>query len=186
MANNSMKEANLKSLGKRWAWFLGLGILLIILGVWASGYSIFVSTIALLWFGVILFLSGIFQLASQFLGERRHDFWFHLLFGVLSIGVGLWIIFQPLQAAMTLTWLIAIFLAFIGVVQVIYAIIARKEQSGWMFFNGAVDLLLAIIIWVNWPESGLWVIGLFVSIQVILVGWMLVMIGFSVKPQSTT
>lgn len=181
MNNNSVEEDNLQSMQKKWGWFLGLGILLIIVGLWASGYSIFVSAVAVIWFGVILFLSGIFQLASQFLGKRRHDFWFHLLFGVLSIGVGLWIMFEPLQAAATLTWIIGVFLAFIGVIQIIYSIVSRKEQAGWMLFNGVVDLLLAIIIWVNWPESGLWVIGLFVSIQVILVGWMLLMIGVAMK-----
>jgi len=181
MNNNSIKGLELASLQKRWGWFVSLGILLIVLGVWAASYSIFVSAIALMWFGIILLVSGIFQLVSQFMGEKRHDFWFHVLFGILSIFVGLWILFQPLQAAIMLTWIIGVFLGVIGIVQIVYSLPIRKGHSGWMLFNGIVDLLLAIIIWAHWPASGLWVIGLFVSIQVILVGWTLVMLGLAAK-----
>ncbi len=37
------------------------------------------------------------------------------------------------------------------------------------------------MIWRQWPLSGLWVIGLFVGIQMILNGWSLVMLSLAVK-----
>lgn len=173
-----------KSLAKNWGWLLALGILLVILGVWAAFYSVFVSVIAIVWLGILLLISGVFQIASQFIGEKRHDFWFNLLFGILSIILALWIFFRPLQATIALTWIIIIFLAAIGVIQIIYSLAMRKAQWGWVLFNGIIDLLLAILIWVHWPASGLWVIGLFISIQVILVGWMLIMFAIAAKQKA--
>lgn len=37
------------------------------------------------------------------------------------------------------------------------------------------------MIWQQWPWSGLWVIGLFVGIDLIFYGWSLVMVGLSAK-----
>jgi uncharacterized membrane protein HdeD (DUF308 family) len=36
---------------------------------------------------------------------------------------------------------------------------------------------LGILIWRQWPLSGLWVIGLFVGIEMIMYGWTLVMLS---------
>ena len=38
-------------------------------------------------------------------------------------------------------------------------------------------LILGVIIWRQWPVSGLWVIGLFIGIDLIFHGWWLVMLA---------
>jgi uncharacterized membrane protein HdeD (DUF308 family) len=38
---------------------------------------------------------------------------------------------------------------------------------------------LGIMIWRQWPYSGLWVIGLFVGIEMLLNGWSLVMLSLT-------
>jgi uncharacterized membrane protein HdeD (DUF308 family) len=47
--------------------------------------------------------------------------------------------------------------------------------------HGVVILLLGIAIWRQWPLSGLWVIGLFIGIDMVLNGWSLVMLGLAAK-----
>jgi uncharacterized membrane protein HdeD (DUF308 family) len=37
------------------------------------------------------------------------------------------------------------------------------------------------MIWRQWPVSGLWVIGLFIGIDLIFYGWSLVMLGLLAK-----
>jgi uncharacterized membrane protein HdeD (DUF308 family) len=52
--------------------------------------------------------------------------------------------------------------------------------AGWMMvvlFNGVISLILGVMIWWQWPYSGLWVIGLFVGIEMLLNGWSLVMLS---------
>ena len=37
--------------------------------------------------------------------------------------------------------------------------------------NGVVTFLLGILIFTDWPISGLWIIGFFIGIDMILSGW---------------
>jgi len=48
-----------------------------------------------------------------------------------------------------------------------------------VMFNGIISLILGIMIWRQWPYSGLWVIGLFVGIEMLLNGWSLVMLSLT-------
>jgi uncharacterized membrane protein HdeD (DUF308 family) len=37
------------------------------------------------------------------------------------------------------------------------------------------------MIWSQWPVSGLWVIGLFIGIDMIFYGWSLIMLGVTAR-----
>jgi len=52
---------------------------------------------------------------------------------------------------------------------------------GWMFVNGTMSVLLAIIFLIGWPQSSLWLVGLFVAISLFFDGLALVMIGWTAK-----
>jgi uncharacterized membrane protein HdeD (DUF308 family) len=75
--------------------------------------------------------------------------------------------------------IIAMFLVFEGVFRIVAALVARYPHSGWVLFNGVITLLLGVMIWRRWPYSGLWVIGLFVGIEMLLNGWSLVMLSLA-------
>ena len=47
--------------------------------------------------------------------------------------------------------------------------------------SGVLSLLLGILIWKQWPEASLWVIGLFVGIEVLFTGWTWVMLSLLLK-----
>jgi len=42
-------------------------------------------------------------------------------------------------------------------------------------------VLLGVLIWQGWPETGLWVIGLFVGIDLILIGRTWVAVGRTLR-----
>ena len=57
----------------------------------------------------------------------------------------------------------------------------RFSAWPWVLLNGVVTLLLGISIWRQWPESSLWVIGLFVGIDLIFNGWSWVMLALAAR-----
>ncbi len=57
----------------------------------------------------------------------------------------------------------------------------RFPHWGWVLFNGIITLILGIIIWRQWPVSGLWVIGLFIGIDLIISGWAWIMLSFAAR-----
>jgi uncharacterized membrane protein HdeD (DUF308 family) len=57
------------------------------------------------------------------------------------------------------------------VLRILFSLGANYPGWPWVLLNGVVDLVLGGLIWSGWPESSLWVIGLFVGIDLILHGW---------------
>jgi uncharacterized membrane protein HdeD (DUF308 family) len=124
---------------------------------------------------------GILQAIHAFACKKWSGFFIDLLTGLLYIVVGFMCVANPGATAVALTLLIAMFLMFGGIFRIVIALIMRHQHWGWLLLHGAINLLLGILIWRQWPLSGLWVIGLFVGIDMIINGWSLVMLGLTAK-----
>ena len=168
-----------EELRRSWGWFLGLGIGLILLGVIAIGAAFFM-TIASVWlFGWLLIIGGVMEVVHAFWHKRWAGFFLDLLTGVLYVVAGWMMVNNPQESALLLTLLIAMFLVFEGVFRIVAALAVRYPHWGSVLVNGVISLVLGMLIWRRWPVSGLWVIGLFVGIEMLLNGWSLVMLSMT-------
>ncbi|MGB5427063.1 MAG: hypothetical protein WBN95_09750 [Gammaproteobacteria bacterium] len=52
---------------------------------------------------------------------------------------------------------------------------------GWIVFAGLVSIVPGGIIFSGWPVSGLWVIGMFVAIELILQGFAMISIARAMR-----
>ena len=57
----------------------------------------------------------------------------------------------------------------------------RFEHWGWVLFNGLITFVLGLMIYQQWPLAGLWIIGLFVGIDMILSGWSWLLLSLSAR-----
>ena len=80
-----------------------------------------------------------------------------------------------------MTKFIAIFLIVSGVFRIVSALFVRFQDWGWVLLNGGVTLLLGIIINRQLPEAALWVIGLFIGIEMIFNGWAWIMLALGLR-----
>jgi uncharacterized membrane protein HdeD (DUF308 family) len=166
-----------------WLWYLLLGIAMVALGVFAISYACIVTvTVAATWlFGFLMIAGGIAEIVNSFHAGRWSGTLVHLLIGVLYAVVGLLIIDQPEGAAIQLTLIIAVFLIVSGIFRIVFAISERFTGWGWVMLNGAVTLFLGILIYKQWPASGLWVIGLFIGIDLVFNGWAWIMLALGLR-----
>lgn len=173
----------LDNLRSKWGWLLALGVAMVVLGTIAIGYTCTVTlTVAATWlFGVLTLAAGIAQIIGSFSVGRWSGMILHLLMGVLYAAVGMMIIDQPVQSAELLTRLIALFLMIGGVFRIVTALAHRFSGWGWVLLNGVVTGLLGLMIYKQLPESGLWFIGLYIGIDLLLNGWMWVMLALSLR-----
>jgi len=173
----------MRALHRYWRWFLALGIGMVALGTFAIGWACIVTlTVAATWlFGFVLLAGGITEIVNSFWSGRWSGMLLHLLIGVLYAVVGFIIIDQPLDAAVSLTLIIALFLMVGGVFRMVFAVSERFSGWGWVLLNGAVSLLLGMLIYKQWPASGFWVIGVFVGIELILNGWAWIMLALAAR-----
>ena len=168
-------------LGKCWAWFLALGIVLMVVGVLAIGAPLVTTLTTVFVFGILLMAGGVVQIVNAFLARGWRGFFLYLLAGIFHLVVGELLIEHPAVAAEGLTLVLAVAFLVGGALRLIYALIESFPGRGWVMLNGAITLLLGISIWRQWPESSYWVIGLFIGIDLIFSGWSWVTLGMTVK-----
>jgi uncharacterized membrane protein HdeD (DUF308 family) len=63
-------------------------------------------------------------------------------------------------------------------------ILRAGEGWGWFFIAGLAALVLGLLILLQWPFSGLWFIGLFVSIELMICGWTYIFLAFALRRAS--
>lgn len=168
---------------RNWGWFVALGIVQIVLGTIAVGESMLMTLFSVVMLGWLLIIGGGMSIVHSIVERKWGGFIIDLLTGLLYAVVGFMIITSPFESAVTLTLVISFFLMIGGVARMVESLIVRAHcpHGGWVFLNGAVSLALGFMIWRRWPSSGLWVIGLFVGIEMILYGWSSVMLGIASK-----
>ena len=173
----------LQTIHKHWPWFLALGIAMVIIGMFAISWACIATiTVTATWlFGFLLLGGGIAEIVTSFSAGRWSGTLVHLLVGVLYVIVGLMIIEQPENSAIQLTLIIAFFLIISGVMRVVAALSERFAGWGWVLLNGSITAMLGLLIYKQWPVSGLWVIGLFIGIDLIFNGWAWIMLSLGLR-----
>lgn len=171
----------LKDIQNHSSWFLGVGIVLIILGMIAIAASPFVTLASMIFFGSILLAGGVVQAVNAFITRHGEGFFLNLLGGVFYSIVGILLIIHPAIGALTVTLLLALFYTVNGLFKMIAAMSNRFEHWGWVLFNGFVSFILGLMIWMEWPQSGLFIIGLFIGIDLLMLGWVWVALSLSAK-----
>ncbi len=160
-------------------WFLFMGVALIILGTIAIGSAEIMTMVSVIFLGWLLIFAGLFEVVHGFARRAWGGFFVNLMGGLLYAVTGLLMVSHPGVAAVTLTLMIAMVLIVAGTFRIFVAFSTPMHHRGWLVLNGAISLFLAFCIMSSWPVSGLWVIGLFIGIDMIFDGWTEVMLVLS-------
>jgi uncharacterized membrane protein HdeD (DUF308 family) len=171
----------LDALRGNWFWFVILGVSLVVLGTVALGSVVIASLAAAAAIGVLLLLGGAAEAVGAFWCRGWSGFFLELLSGVLSIVVGLLFLRAPAGALAALTLLLACFLMVGGFFKIVSAASYRFAAWGWSLAGGIIDVLLGVMIWQEWPASALWVIGLFVGINLLFRGFNWIALGLALR-----
>ncbi len=160
-----------------WRLFLIEGIILIGLGVAAIVLPPIATVAVEIIIGWLLLISGIVGLITTFRMQRAPGFWWSLLSATLAIVAGVVLLRWPLSGVLSLTLILTVFFVIEGVTSILYALEHKRELSsrwGWMLVSGAIDLVLAGIIFLGLPGTAAWAIGLLVGINMVVGGAALV------------
>jgi uncharacterized membrane protein HdeD (DUF308 family) len=95
--------------------------------------------------------------------------------------VGFLMVTRPLEVALPLTLLLAVFFLVSGFFRIFASLAMQYPSWGWALLSGVINVVLGTIIWAEWPWSGLWVIGMFVGIDMLFRGWSYVVFALAVR-----
>lgn len=175
----------IESIRSNWLWFVLLGFGLIVLGTIALGSPVVASLATTMVLGALFLVSGLFELVGAFWARHWSGTLVVLLSGVLSAVLGFMMLNHPARGSLALTVLIAAFLFVSGFFKVSAALSYRIGAWRWIVLGGAVDVLLAVLIWTGFPTTGLVVVGVLVGIALIFRGVTWLMIGLAVRKLPT-
>jgi uncharacterized membrane protein HdeD (DUF308 family) len=172
-----------EAIHRHWVLFLIQGLIMIVLGVIAIGEPMVASIAVALFAGWLFLFSGIVGLAGAFTAQRVPGYWWALIWALLGIAVGIYLIWRPLAGVLTLTLAVAIYFGAQGITQIIVAIQQRSmlRSWGWVVFAGVVNIFLAAIIFAGWPGTAEWTLGLLFGINLIMWGVSLVMTSLACR-----
>ena len=162
---------------------MGYGILSVIFGFIGLYMSTLMTMTTILILGIFMLITGIVFIVESFSSPEWKGKLLNLGLSVLYTAAGVVTIINPVGAAVWFTLFLAIFLAMIGLLRIIMAFQIKKQTSAWAWvaFGGTLNIVLGVLVYMGWPESGLWVIGMFISIELIIHGFNAIVLSRIVK-----
>jgi uncharacterized membrane protein HdeD (DUF308 family) len=151
-------------------WFLALGVLLLILGAAAAGATTLLELTSMLVFGPILLAAAVIQIVVAFLAENRKEAILHLAASGIEALFGFCVMAQPLQVAVSLAVLAAVFLLLNAAARLVRSLVSPTPGRGWFAMAGIAALLLAVSLSVGWPNAGPWFVGLCIALDLLCHG----------------
>ena len=177
--------ADADALRKNQTWFMIYGVVMILLGLFAIAVP-GVATLALeLTIAWLLLFGGAFGLVAAIsAGRTAPDFWWNLLTSIIYILAGLVLLTRPAAGVITLTLILSAYLLAGGIVRIMVALGYRQQIPGawgWMLLSAVIDIVLGLIILSGMPGTAVWVLGMLVGINLLMLGIAVVMAALAVR-----
>lgn len=163
-----------EGLSRSWKALMFVGVAAIVLGCIAILVPAVASVGTAIFIGWLLLIVGAFMIAGAFSAHSVGTLVWRLLWAILTVIVGLWLIVEPHNGTLTLTFVLGIYFLFMGLTRIAIAFLARGEpNAGWLGLSGVAGLVIGILVLAKFPSSADWAIGLLVGIDLIFAGWTL-------------
>lgn len=170
-----MKQHLIENLQSNKNLYVFNGVMLIILGVIALLAPLVIAEFLSLLIGCIFLLAGLAQGVVSY-ATKRH--WTYYITAIIALTAGIILILKPEVGALVLAMVISVFLLLQGSMQIFYAgVFAPFKGWGWMLLSGCISILLTILIYVGWPTTAIWFLGVVVGLNLILFGVSLLMLA---------
>lgn len=151
-----------------------VGVAAIVLGCIAILVPAVASVGTAIFIGWLLLFVGIVMVAGAFSAHSVGTLLLRMVWAILTVVVGLWLIVEPHNGTLTLTLVLGIYFLFMGLTRTTIAFIARGEpNAGLLGISGIAGILIGVLILAKFPSSADWAIGLLVGIDLIFAGWTL-------------
>jgi uncharacterized membrane protein HdeD (DUF308 family) len=161
--------------GREMTWF---GIITIIIGILAIAAPSITGLSVMLLVGLLVLAGGIVRMIWAFRARSLGRGLFGLAIGGLTLLCGVALLTHPLFASGVLTIMLAVYLMVDGVFEFVAAFRVRPS-SGWVWplVGGILSFLLGLMIWQQFPLSGVWAIGVLLGFKLLLVGMAIIAVG---------
>jgi len=167
---------------KATGWFIAIGVLFIVLGIFAIAEPFAAGLGVTLLVGWLLVIGAVAHFIAAFKGGGARHVILQLLVGIVYLIGGLYFLTHTIMGVGTLTLLLSGVILAEGVLEVLaYFRLRNMHAAPWLLINGVVTLLLGGLIWFHWPSSSVWAIGTLVGVNLLMTGISRLMLGLAAR-----
>jgi uncharacterized membrane protein HdeD (DUF308 family) len=181
-------ESGMDLLRAKCGWIVALGIVYVLAGAVALSSVAFATVVSVFMVGVMMLVAGVVEVIHAFQLKSWGKFLLWLALGLLYIAAGILTFENPLLTAAFLTLLLGASLVVSGIMRVFLAFSMKAGSSWfWVVLSGAITMLLGTMILSHWPVSGLYILGIFLGVDLVAtgVGWLMVGLGLKSRTVAT-
>ena len=167
---------------KATGWFIAIGVLFIVLGIFAIAEPFAAGLGVTLLVGWLLVIGAVAHFIAAFKGSGAKHVVLQLLVGIVYLIGGLYFLTHTIMGVGTLTLLLSGVILAEGVLEILaYFRLRNMHAASWLLINGVVTLLLGGLIWFHWPSSSVWAIGTLVGVNLLMTGISRLMLGLAAR-----
>ncbi|MCK9510467.1 MAG: HdeD family acid-resistance protein [Pigmentiphaga sp.] len=172
----------LVELSPHWGWFVGLAIMMMVLGLLALAYTVAATVASVLFIGILMVIAGIAQLLQAWRLKEWRGFLLWTISGLAYTVAGAIALYDPMVGAAVLTLFLGAFLIASGALR-LWVWWQHRSQKGWpwLAFSGVLTLVAGLLVAMSWPGSSLWVLGLLLGIDLWFQGLSVLMVGLALR-----
>ena len=158
---------------------------MVLLGLFAiAAPDVATLTVTLMVGWLLLFGGGFGLFAVISGGTSAPGFWWNLFTAIVYILAGLAVLTRPVAGVLTLTIILAAYLLAGGVMRIFMRCRLPRKIPGawvWVLISGIVDIGCSLIIMMGLPGTAVWVLGLLVGINLLMMGFSIIMVAMSMR-----
>jgi len=151
--------------------FMGLGLVLIILGLLAVLFPLVASIAVKVMLGWLFLLTGAAVLSLAFAARDWQSALPAALIGVLQLSAGVYLAFFPLTGLVGLTLFLGLMFLLQGMVEAVIAA-QHRPRAGWVWLglSGMASVLVGGLLIAGLPETATWALGLLIGVNLLTSG----------------
>jgi uncharacterized membrane protein HdeD (DUF308 family) len=157
---------------------VAIGVLLVALGMLAIMSPVFTGVSTTIFVGAILLVTGILEIVFAFKQDSFGKGALKFILGGLSIAAAIALFASPAEGMGVLTIILIAYFFASGLLGLVIAFQVKPEEGwGWILFNALLTILFGVLVIANWPVSGVWLLGFYVGIKILLLGILFILTG---------
>lgn len=148
------------------------GVLLVVFGFIAIGAPFLAALAVIAVVAWLIVLAGIVHVAVAFHSHGAGSVIWKLLVGLAYLVFGGYMLVHPVLSVASLTLVLAALFVIEGVLNIVlYFKMRPLHGSIWVLVDGIITLLLGAMIYLQWPFSAIWAIGILAGVSMMISGF---------------
>lgn len=153
---------------QNWILWVIVGILSVVAGIFALANPMAATLTAEQLAGWMFLFIGILQVISAFRAEGFGAKIWAALLGAVGVVLGVMLLGNPLQGVVALTVVVATLFLGLGIAKILASYSLRNTPFFWaVLISGALSVVLAIMIFGNFPASVVATLGILLAIELL-------------------